>query len=169
MKLIIIHCNGSWKQCLHTVIAFGYMVFDEIDHYSVEWKLETVPTHSHGFGHHVVWWKWSLFTAMEAGIMHIVTFSPSGFRNPLPFLHNLTLLCCYDWTNQQPSLSTPLFKPSWLSSLGRSYTADLDTDRNGRMRMSWMSLANVVVWRLHSGRCYSPIYDVRCWHLLWPV
>src|SRR6218665_2275260 len=21
---------------------------------------------------------------------------PSGFRNPLPFLHNLTLLCCYN-------------------------------------------------------------------------
>src|SRR6218665_2543147 len=24
----------------------------------------------------------------------VVTISPSGFRNPLPFLHNLTLLCC---------------------------------------------------------------------------
>src|SRR6218665_1264530 len=36
MKLIIIHCNGSWKQSLHTVIAFEYMVFDENDHYSLQ-------------------------------------------------------------------------------------------------------------------------------------
>src|SRR6218665_1607328 len=30
-----------------------------------------------------------------------------------------------------------------------------------------MYLAYVgVVMRLHSGRCYSPIYDVCCWHLI---
>src|SRR6218665_3778400 len=54
MKMIIIHSNGSWKQCLHTAIAFEYMVFDENDHYSLQWRLETVPTHSHGYGLHGV-------------------------------------------------------------------------------------------------------------------
>ena len=62
---------------------------------------------------------------------HTVTISPSGFRNPLPFLHNLTLLCCDD-CNQ----SALLYLSLAVSCLCGSFTSALDTDMNGRMRMS---------------------------------
>jgi len=62
MKIIIIHCNGSWKQCLHTVFAFEYMVFDEIDHYSVQWKLESCI--------YIQSWLWPICCSMKMIIIH---------------------------------------------------------------------------------------------------
>jgi len=47
-------------------------------------------------------------------------------------------------TNQQLAKHS-LVLARLISCLGRSYTSALDTDMNGRMQMTWMSLAYVGV------------------------
>ena len=60
---------------------------------------------------------------------------------------------------------TLLLLAQLLEILCDSYTSVWDTDWNGHDADLMNGLASVVDWRLLSGRCFSPIYDVCCWHL----